>query len=180
MRRLLAASIAAATLTSACKVERTPAEYFDHAERVETEREGVEDELRDRVMALGQAVARGSATEAMIALAAAPDVRIVTPDSDVVLTGADAVNAALTTFVTSPLAVRMRDVTVTVGPAGNVAWFDAEVEGPGRGLEGTVLRVTGVYLRAEGAWRLVQAHVSTPAPPPSPAPPDSVESPPEA
>lgn len=181
MRRFLTASILAAALASACKVERTPERYFDHTERVESEREAAaEAELRARVLALGRAIARGSAREAMIALAPAPDIRIVTPDPEIVLTGADAVGAALAALVTTPMAVEMRDVAVTVGPLGNVAWFETHVDAPGAAPGGTMVRVTGVYLRTEGAWRLVQAHVSTPANSPNPAPRDSAESHPEA
>lgn len=180
MRRLLPAWIAAVALASACKIERTPAEYFDHTERVETVREAAAEEIQDRVLAIGQAIGRGNATEAMIALAPRDDVRVLTPDPDVVLTGADEVNAGLRMLVTTPLAVEMRDVRVTVGPLGNYAWFEAVMDAPGRGPDGTLVRVSGLYLRSEGTWSLVQAHVSTPRPPPSQAQPDSAGSPPEA
>jgi hypothetical protein len=180
LRRFLAASIAIVTLTSACKVERTPAEYFDHTERLETVREAAAEEIQDRLLAIGAAIGRGNATEAMIALAPQAEVRIVTPDPDVVLAGSDAVNAALRTLVTTPLQVEVRDVRVTVGPLGNYAWFEADMEAPGTGPGGTLLRMTGLYLRSEGTWSLVQAHVSMPAPARSPVQPDSAVSPPEA
>lgn len=180
MRRFLAASIAAATLSSACKVERTPAEYFDHRERVVTERDAAEEEIQDRLLALGQAIARGSANQAMLALSPHDDVRVVTPDTKVVLEGAAAVAAGLARLVTTPLAVEIGDVSVTAGPLGNIAWFEADIEAPGIGSGGTLVRVTGVYLRTEGAWRLVQAHVSIPGTAPNPAQPDSAVSHPEA
>lgn len=180
MRRFLPAWIAAVALTSACKVERTPAEYFDHSERVETVREEVADEIRDRVLSIGQAIGRGNPTEAMLGLAPGDEVRVLTPDPDVVLSGPEEVNAALRMLVTTPLAVEMREVRVTVGPLGNYAWFEAEVQAPGTGPDGTHVRVTGLYVRAEGTWSLAQAHVSTPRPPPSRVQPDSAGSPPEA
>lgn len=178
MPRFLIAFLAAATLTSGCKVERTPEEYFDHQDRLSTGREEAAEELHDRILALGQAIARGNAREAMVALAPAPNLRVITPEPDLVLSG-DALRGALERFASTPVAMEMRDVAVTVGPAGNVAWFQAKVDAPGSGPAGTVLRITGVYLRSEGAWELVQAHVSTPRTPVN-LPPDSVVEVPEA
>lgn len=180
LQRFLIAALAAAALNTGCKVERTPEEYFDHHDRLLAAREGSSEELHDRIRALGQAIGRGSAAETMLALAPASDLRIVTPDAEIVLEGPDAVRAALDRFVATPVAMEMRDVVVTVGPLGNVAWFEALVDAPGSGPAGTVLRVTGVYRRIEGAWELVQAHVSTPRTEPSPALPDSAGALPEA
>lgn len=180
MPRFLIAVLAIATLSSACKIQRTPDEYFDHGEAVETDRAASAEELRDRVLALGQAIARGSGTEAMVALAPAAELRIITPQQDLVLSGPEAIRAAVNRFTSTPTAISMRDVVVTVGPLGNVGWFEAIVDAPGSGPEGTSLRVTGVYLRTEGAWEMVQAHISTPREPSRVPPPDSAEAPPEA
>lgn len=180
MQRFLIAALTVASLNTACKIERTPEEYFDHQDRLAAARETSSEELHDRILALGQAIGRGSAAEAMIALAPAADLRIVTPDQDIVLEGPDAARAALDRFVATPVSMQMRDVIVTVGPVGNVAWFEALVDAPGSGPAGTLLRVTGVYLRTEGAWQLVQAHVSTPRTVPNPPLPDSAAAPPEA
>lgn len=180
LQRFLIAALAVASLSTGCKVERTPERYFDHEDRLAVGRESSREELHDRILALGQAIGRGSAAEAMVALAPATDLRIVTPAADVVLEGPDAVRAALARFVSTPVAMEMRDVVVTVGPVGNVAWFEALVDAPGSGPAGTVLRVTGVYLRTEGAWELVQAHISTPRTVSSPAAPDSAAELPEA
>lgn len=181
MPRFWIAVLIAAALTSACRIERTPDEYFDHQDRLALGREDAAEELRDRILALGQAVARGSGAEAMVALAPAPDLRIVTPEADVVLSGTEALRATLDRFTATPVALQVRDVEVTVGPEGNVAWFQANVDAPGSGPQGTLLRVTGVYLRREGAWELVQAHVSMPRSPANPPlPGDSASGPPEA
>lgn len=181
MPRIFIAVLALCTLSSACKIQRTPDEYFDHDDRLEASRAGSTDELRDRVLALGHAIARGNGTEAMVALAPAAELRIITPQQDVVLTGPEAIRATVDRFASTPIAISMRDVVVTVGPLGNVGWFEALVDAPGSGPDGTVLRVTGVYLRTEGAWEMVQAHISTPRPAQSRLPPrDSAEAPPEA
>ena len=168
--RVLESVLAVSLLASACKVEQTPPEYFDHRDRIATERDASRDELEDRLLALGQALSRGNATEAMIALAPAPDATVLTPVDGEVLTGAEQIGAALQRFAGVPVAVRMRDVRVEVGPLANAAWFAATLDVPGRAPEGTQLQITGVYLRREGAWQLVQAHVSTATPPPSPQP----------
>lgn len=159
-----------ALLLPACKVERTPAEYFDHRDRIATERDAARDELQDRLLALGQALNRGSTTEAMIALAPAPDASVLVPLGGQALSGATEIAAALERIASVPVAVRMSEVRVEVGPMGNVAWFHALLEVPGRGENGTPLRMTGVYVRFEGAWQLVQAHLSAPMQQPSPSP----------
>lgn len=152
-------------LLSACKVERTPAEYFDHQESAAAEREASAGEVRARLLAFAQALARGSPTQAMFALAPAADARVITPEPGMVLSGADQISAALDRVASTPLAVRMREVQVTVSPQDGAAWFDASMEVPGTEEEGGVVQITGVYLRRAGIWNLVQAHVSTARPP---------------
>lgn len=178
MPRILGAALGAVLLLSACKVERTPPEFFDHGDRIEEIRESAAEELRDRVLALGQALGRGSPAEAMLALAPHGRAAIVAPVEGVVLMGPEQIGSALARLAATPVALEMRDVRVEVGPQANVAWFYALVEAPGSGPEGTLLRVTGVYVRDEGAWSLVQAHVSIPTP--AGESPDTLAAPPVA
>jgi hypothetical protein len=170
LQRLFAATLAAALLSAACKVERTPPEYLDRQAPIAVEREAVAEELHDRLLALGQALNRGNADEALVALAPALDAYVVTPADGAVVVGAEQISAALERFAAWPVSIQVHDARVRVGPRANIAWFSAELEAPGAGPEGTQLRITGVYVRYEGAWQLVQAHVSMPTPLPSPPP----------
>lgn len=164
--------LTAAALAAACEVEPTPREYFDHQTPAAVERQASAEELQDRILAMAQALNRGNASAAMIALAPAPDAYVLTPGDTIALQGADQIGNA---FVGAGGPVTMRDVEVQVGPRQNVAWFRARM-GVGGGAEGEgEMRLTGVYLRNEGAWQLVQAHLSratdSESPPPAnPAP----------
>lgn len=169
MERFIIAAVGAAVLGSACKVERTPSEYFDHRQWSQEEVSETAAELQDRVLALGQALGRRSPTEAMITLAPDPNAIIFTPQQGVVLSGTAEIQRGIQAFIDSRHALRLSKVTVTVSPQGRTAWFLAEGdarEAPGE--EPTPLLVTGVYVQTGGAWQLVSAHISTPEPPPSP------------
>lgn len=163
MPRFLIAAFGAAVLGSACKVERTPSEYFDHRAWSEADVEATASELQDRVLATGQAIARGSATEALLALAPDADARVVAPGSPDGIAGPVEIQAALRRFADSGIRVRLTLVRVTVNQRGDAAWFVAD--GVMQGEEGEddiPLVVTGTYLKSEGAWEMVQAHISTP------------------
>ncbi len=157
-----------------CRVERTPERYFDHQTTIEAEREAAAAEIRDRLLAMGQALGRGNSTEALIALSPAPDVYLVGPEEGMVVRGSDLLESTLGGLMESQeLAAEVRDVEVGIAPRANVGWFRAELLLPGRTPDGKPLRMTGVYLRDAGIWKLVQAHVSLPFTPP---PPDSTSS----
>lgn len=160
---------AAAALCSACKVERTPPEYFDHPSWSEEEVSEAAAELQDRLLALAQALGRRSVTESMIALAPDPDAVILTPQPGLVLSGTDEIQAAIRGIIQSRRSLRLSKVAVTVSPEGSTAWFRAEGEArePAAG-EPMPLLVTGVYVRSGGAWQLMSAHISNPRPPPNP------------
>lgn len=159
-----------------CRVERTPPQYFDHQNTIEAERDAAAAELRDRVLAMGQALNRGNSTEALIALSPAPDVYLIGPEQGMVVRGSDQVGATLESLLASQdVSAEVRDVEVGIAPGANVGWFRAELVLPGHTPDGEPLRMTGVYLRDAGIWKLVQAHISLPF---TPQPADSASSPP--
>jgi ketosteroid isomerase-like protein len=164
--RLLFAALGVAVLGSACKVERTPSEYFDHQKRPAAVAAAAAAELEDRIVAFGQAVSRGSVTEALIAAAPAVDATVLTPRAREVLTGPDEIRGALDEITRTYGRVRVISVSVAVSPEGDAAWFTTEIGEAEPEGDASSAVITGVYLLAEGGWRLVQAHVSIPSPNP--------------
>ena len=151
----------AVLLLSACKVERTPAEYIDHRVSIAAVRDAAEEDLQARLLAMGQALNRGNAAEALQALSPAPDAYVITSDQAAILTGAEQISAALEVFAEMDGPVRMSEVQVTVGPRSTVAWFRAQLDYSSETGDAP-LRISGVYVRGdEGGWRLAQAHLST-------------------
>jgi SnoaL-like domain len=157
-------------LLSACEIEPTPADYIDRATSAEAGRAQAEAEVRDRVLAMGQALARRNPTDAFLALAPARELFVVGPGAETGDgPGPERIRAILESLAAQPTPVQARDVVVNVAPRANVAWFRAVLDGEGEDIPG--LRVTGVYELNEGAWQLVQAHLSNPLMPPSPSSP---------
>jgi hypothetical protein len=155
------AALCALLLLSACKVELTPEEYFDHRGTARDQGETGAAEVRDRVLAMGQALSRGSARDALSALAPSGDAYIfgmVEGSGGDLPAHAEGQLEALAGRVQplSPDAVVLRQ-----GPTGNVVWFRTRLV-PQDEDRGEV-RVTGVYVLREGIWNLVQAHFSTAA-----------------
>jgi ketosteroid isomerase-like protein len=156
-------------------VERTPPQYFDHQNKIEAERDAAAAELRDRLLAMGQALDRDNPTEALIALSPAPDVYLIGPEEGMIVRGSDQLESTLGSLLESrEVSAEVRDVEVGIAPGANVGWFHADLVLPGHTPGGEPLRMTGVYLRDAGIWKLVQAHISLPFTPP---PADSASSP---
>lgn len=171
MDRFLGLALGAVLLLSACKVERTPPRYYSHRDPAEAERALAEEELRDRVGALGEAIERGDLNAALFALAPAPELYLVGPGT--VGGGPEGAAALLRALMEeAPGEMEAREVRVTLGPRGRVAWVAGSfvAEGSPEGGE-ELLRLTGVYLRVRGEWRLVQGHLSRPPTPPAEPPP---------
>jgi hypothetical protein len=161
-----------ALLLSACEIEPTPVDYIDRATSAEAGRAQAEGEVRDRVLAMGQALARRNAADAFVALAPAREVLVVGLEGSAgEVVGPEGIRALLDSLAAQPAAVAARDVVVRVAPRANVAWFHAALDGDGEAPTG-LLRISGVYELNEGAWQLVQAHLSAPVMRPSPTSPE--------
>jgi ketosteroid isomerase-like protein len=176
VHRIYAPVLAITLLVGACKVEETPRQYIDRRDPAATDREAIGEELSTRLPALAQALNRNDPETALAVLAPAPDLYVVGPQTDREPGGADGVLAVLREVAQHELAdVAVQEVHTSVGPRGNVAWFAARFSLSGLpDTAGTTLRLSGVYVRREGEWRLVQAHLSLPSTSviPLPAPPN--------
>lgn len=167
MNRLWGVVLGAALLAVAsCTIERTPAEYLDPPDPVVVERRAASEELRDRVLAMGQQLGRGDVPDALAALNPAPGAFWVGLVDGASSAGDGQVAAALQQFVSGPVALQVRDVRVTIGSQGRIAWVAAFFDAAGSDRpEPSVLRLTGVYAEEGGEWQLVQAHLSVASPP---------------
>lgn len=181
MRRFLGLALSAVLLSSACKVERTPAEYYSRREPAETERRMAEQEIRARVGALGEALERGDLGGGLLALAPASEIAVFGPEDSTLVAGVDGTAEVLRELMgEAPPAVRVEEVRVAFAPQARAAWFAALLQVERADTTGAAeapLRMSGVYLRTRGEWRLVQTHLSRAATPPLPPqdslPPDS-------
>ena len=175
MKALRATVLGTVLLLSACEIEPTPVDYIDRATSAEAGRAQAAAEVRDRVLAMGQALGRRNPADAYLALAPSRDLFVVGPGAGTGEgTGPERIREILEGLAAEPTPVLTRDVAVSVALRANVAWFHAELAGEGEETPG--LRVTGVYALNEGAWQLVQAHLSTPlTPPPPSSPPEQGE-----
>ncbi|HEV2148589.1 MAG TPA: nuclear transport factor 2 family protein [Longimicrobiaceae bacterium] len=179
MHRPLGTALCATLLLAACKIEPTPRQFYAQRDPAPGERELLAAELTDRVSAVGPALDRGDAEAAVFALAPSPEVYTIGPGGGSPSVGPDRLAATLGEVGdTVPGTVRVQEVRVLLGPRAQTAWFATgiEVRRAGAPEEADTLHLSGVYQRARGEWRLVQAHLSRPFTPPaapSPSPPDS-------
>lgn len=148
-------------IAAACRVEPTPEEYIDHLSTVEEEREAAGAEVRDRLLAFVSAAGRGDAAQAVLSLHPDEQVSVLGP-GEMEVSGGEGVRTLMSSLVSTPVAVRVRELEVETGPAGGVAWFQMVIEAPGTTPEPSLYRATGTYLRNAGVWELVQAHVAGP------------------
>lgn len=176
-----APALAAALLAlAACRVDRTPDEYLNPRDPAQVERREAENEIAARVGAFSESLARGNQTDAVGALLPAPETHVMG-------TGA---NEGRPRFGPLGLSAALRDLELPRGAVGRtpdlrveadaregLAWFATHLEilpVVGAGGQPQRLRVSGVFSRREGEWRLVQIHVSrAEVPPPTPPRPDS-------
>jgi ketosteroid isomerase-like protein len=161
---------------SACKVEETPREFSTQRDPARVERQEGSDEIRTRVRSFAESLARGDQAGAAVALGATQLTEVVGVDANrgVQRIGPAGLAAALAeVHAPAPAFARTPDLRVDVSGRGLVGWFSTHLEllsptGPLQAAQ--QLRVTGVFQRDRGEWRLAQIHLSRPeAPPPSPA-----------
>ena len=169
MKALGPLALGSLLLVSACKVEPTPAEYIDLVSSTQGEREAASSEVRDRVLATGQALSRRNASDALLALAPAQDVYLAGPEPGAEASGVEGVGGVLAGLASLPLPLATAEVVVTVATGGDVVWFRALLAPTGEENGAAALRMTGIYRLNEGLWQLALAHLSPATPlPPSP------------
>lgn len=177
MQRIAAA--AALLALAACQVAPTPQEYLDPRDPAIVERRESEQELAARVGAFREALARGNRAAAVQALVPAPDTHVMGVDFNDGRPryGAEGIAEALADLRLPAGAVaRTPDLRVEAETReGGLGWFATHLEVlpvVGAGGEPQSLRVSGVFVRREGEWRLLQLHLSE-AERPAPTAPDS-------
>jgi hypothetical protein len=176
-----ARALAAALLAlSACRVDRTPDEYLNPRNPAQVEQREAANEIAARVGAFREALARGNHADAAGALGPTAETHVMGigfNDGRSGL-GPQGLAAALQELELPRGAVaRTPDLRVEADAREGLAWFATHVELlPVVGVGGAPqrLRVSGVFSRREGDWRLAQLHLSRgQMPPPPPPAPDS-------
>lgn len=168
MSRTVLAGLAVTLLLAACKIERTPPELLNRRDPAAREREHAAGELRSRLAVLGQAFEAGELEQGVEALAPAEQVQVIGPGEPPQTVSGSMLPETLRNLVPSGTTpAQMEEVSVTLGPGAEVAWFAAVVRRSS--VTDSVpppapWRVTGVLVLEEGAWRLVQAHISEAVP----------------
>ena len=173
-------AVAAALLAlAACQVAPTPQEYLDPRDPAAVERRESEEELAARVGAFREALVRGNRLAAVQALGPGADTHVMGVDFNDGRPrfGAQGIADALG-GLRLPAGAVARTPDLRVGAEtreGGLGWFATHLEVLpvlGAGAEPQWLRVSGVFVRREGEWRLLQLHLSQ-AERPAPARADS-------
>ncbi|HEV2132617.1 MAG TPA: nuclear transport factor 2 family protein [Longimicrobiaceae bacterium] len=167
MNRLLVLALSTTLALAACKVERTPPEFFDQRSPAANDREAALGELRARLALLAQALSRADAAGALLTFTPAAGAFVIGVGPNQERAGREAISSALQQITAQgPVQLEVQDMQLAVGPRANVAWFAAYLTAPGlapREESTGVLRISGVYVLHEGTWQLAQAHLSFPA-----------------
>ena len=178
MRHLAIATLLLAL--AACKVERTPREFYTQRNPARIDQQEAAGEIRARVRNFAEDLGRGDRAGAVEALAPL-DLTLVMGVAEhrgMRRLGRAGVAAALDSLqLPVPAVARMPDLEVQVGLNDGMGWFSTHLEllpltGESRAPQR--LRASGVFSRDRGEWRLAALHLSRGEP--DPAPPDSAAS----
>lgn len=176
MHRSLVAAAALAALAG-CKVDRTPPEFYNHPDPAVVDRQEAADEIRTRVRVFAEALGRNDTGEAVQALAPDEMAAVVglRGNDGMVRFGREGVSAAVAELeIAGPTVVRTPDLRVSATQG--MGWFSTHLQllSTSTATDPVLLRMSGVFVRERGSWRLVEAHLSRPeAPTPEPAPAQS-------
>jgi hypothetical protein len=166
-------AVAAALLAlAACKVERTPPEFYRERNPAVVEQQDAEGEIRVRVRNFAEGLGRGDRSDAVDALYPLDLAQVIGVDGNQNLTriGPLGLRQALDSLqLPAPGVARTPDLQVRVGLREGLGSFTTHLEllpvgTPPR--EPLWLRASGVFTRDRGAWRLAQLHLSRPWQPP--------------
>lgn len=170
MRRLLTATLALALPLSACdlvKVERTPRQFYTQREPARVDPQNDASELRARIRNFADELAHGNRGRALTALNPSEDVLVIgaLEGDGVARIGVRGLAAALDSAgISAPAVARAPDLRVQVVSRETTAWFSAPLQFMtlGSAQPAQWLRLSGVYSREQGDWRLVEVHLSRP------------------
>lgn len=160
MRRILLLALASVALAG-CRIERTPEQYIDNQAARADALIAARDELALRIASLGPALARGPAAADEV-LAPREPISVIGPAPGQRIETARELNDLLANLADGhPLTSERVEVTVAPGIA--FAWFSAAFTAGSGAPPESGFRLSGVLLRENAEWRLIQAHVSRPA-----------------
>lgn len=172
-------TLAAALLSlAACEVNQTPPQVLNPRNPSQVERRDAEQEIAARVGAFREAMLRGDRAAAVEALSPVGTAHVMGPQGNDgrALLGPDGLRATLDSLALPVGSVaRTPDMHVEADAQDGTGWFATHLELFPVAQGGTVerLRISGVFARQEGAWRLLQLHVSRPEAPPAATAADS-------
>jgi hypothetical protein len=165
---------------AACRIDRTPQELIDPMNPAIVDRLDAEREVATHVGAFREALTAGSHADAIAALQPLPDAVVIAAEATQgrARFGEEGIAAALDGVVVPPgTFTRMPDLRVQADTRQRMAWFATHLElfpVTGGGGAPERMRMSGVFLRLEGAWRLAHLHLSRESAPaatlPAPAP----------
>lgn len=166
---------------AACKVEPTPRSFYNHRDPAVVELQESEGEIRTRVINFVGALNRGDSAGAREVMNAMEMAQVMGPaDDSLAGLGSAGLSAAIAALRPSAAGVaRTPDLRVSATQA--MGWFATHVEmlpvaGDSASLER--MRLSGVFVRERGEWRLMQIHLyQRPAADSAAAAPDSASSP---
>ncbi|MQA90130.1 MAG: hypothetical protein GEU90_07835 [Gemmatimonas sp.] len=178
--RLWPFAVLLAIVQGSCTIEQTPQEYIDHLTTPAAELEVSRDELMVRLLSTAPALERRDRLGVSGALAPGAEVFVLGLRPGEQLTTPRAVVDTLVSLIGGS-DVGIGEAVVTVAPGNDVAWFRVAYDLPGSNADSSTINFSGVFVRAEGDWRLTHGHLSggvsswppDPAPPPNPEPADT-------
>lgn len=164
---------AALLALAACEVNQTPARVLNPRDPSAVEQRDAEQEIAARVGAFREALLRGDRGGAVDALAPVGTAHVMGPRANDgrALLGPDGLRATLDGLALPTGAVaRTPDLHVEADAQDGTGWFATHLElfPVAQGGQVERLRVSGVFARQEGAWRLIEMHLSRPEAPPAP------------
>jgi hypothetical protein len=152
-------------IAAACKVEPTPRSFYNHRNPAVVEMDESSGEIRARVIRFVTALNRGDSIEAMEAMNPSEVVQVLGPsDADSMAGVGRAALMSAMSRIRRPSGGIARAPDLRVGAGQAMGWFSTNVvllpvTGSG---DAERLRLSGVFTRDRGDWRLVEAHLSQP------------------
>ncbi len=160
------ATVAMLLALAACKVERTPRDFYTQRDPGVVEQQEAQGEIRDRVRNFAEHLGRGDRVDAVEAVAPVDQAQVIGMDGNAGLSrlGPQGLMQALDSVaLPAPAVARTPDLQVQVGLREGMASFTTHMEFIPMGSAATRplrMRATGVFVRDRGAWRLSQIHLS--------------------
>ena len=151
-------SWAVALVIGGCTIESTPQSYIDRVVTPVREVELSEEEIRARLLSISPAIQRGSAADIDAALQAHDRATVIglIPEGEATA-GSIAQDLGRLRGERAP---RFEGLVVEVGPSNTTAWFRGTLVGDSPVDSTAEIAFSGVFVRQDGAWRLIQGHLS--------------------